>query len=112
SGGDPISIRDLLRIKPAGPPVPLEEVEPAAEIVKRFNGGSMSFGALSIEAHEAIAIGYNLIDSKSGSGEGGEDPWRFRERKNGVHTGSKMKQVASGRFGVTPEYLAMADVLE
>ncbi|MEX2430637.1 MAG: glutamate synthase large subunit [Dehalococcoidia bacterium] len=112
SGGDPISVRDLLRIKAAGPAVPLDQVEPAKEIVKRFNGGSMSFGALSIEAHEAIAIGYNLIDSKSGSGEGGEDPRRFRERKNGVHTGSKMKQVASGRFGVTPEYLAMAEVLE
>ncbi|MEX2599649.1 MAG: glutamate synthase large subunit, partial [Dehalococcoidia bacterium] len=112
SGGAPVSVRDLLRIKPTGQSVPLEEVEPSKEIVKRFNGGSMSFGALSIEAHEAIAIGYNLMDSKSGSGEGGEDPRRFREQKNGVHTGSKMKQVASGRFGVTPEYLAMADVLE
>ncbi len=112
SSQDPISLRDLLRIKPAGPPVPIDEVEPAAEIVKRFNGGSMSFGALGIEAHEDIARGFNMIGSKSGSGEGGEDPRRFREQKNGVSTGSRMKQVASGRFGVTPEYLAMADVLE
>ena len=112
SSQDPISLRDLLRIKPAGPPVPIDEVETAAEIVKRFNGGSMSFGALSIEAHEDIARAFNMVDSKSGSGEGGEDPRRFRERKDGVSTGSRMKQVASGRFGVTPEYLAMADVLE
>ena len=111
-GVDPISLRDLLEITPGGPPVPLGEVEPAAEIVKRFNGGSMSFGALSIEAHEAIAIAFNRTGSKSGSGEGGEDPRRFRERRNGDQTGSKMKQVASGRFGVTPEYLAMAEVLE
>lgn len=112
TGGPPISLRDLLEIKPVGAPVPLEEVEPAAEIVKRFNGGSMSFGALSIEAHEAIAIAFNRIGSKSGSGEGGEDPRRFRELRDGDRTGSKMKQVASGRFGVTPEYLAMAEVLE
>tara|TARA_Y100001936_G_scaffold251400_1_gene307251 strand:- start:4627 stop:9138 length:4512 start_codon:yes stop_codon:yes gene_type:complete len=109
---DPIQIRDLLDISPQGAPIPLEEVEPAKEIVKRFNGGSMSFGALSIEAHEAIAIAFNRIGSKSGSGEGGEDPRRFRELRNGEQTGSKMKQIASGRFGVTPEYLAMAEVLE
>ena len=109
---DPIALRDLLEIKPQGTPVPLEEVEPAKEIVKRFNGGSMSFGALSIEAHEAIAVAFNRIGSKSGSGEGGEDPRRFRELRNGEQTGSKMKQIASGRFGVTPEYLAMAEVLE
>ena len=72
----------------------------------------MSFGALSIEAHEAIAVAFNRIGSKSGSGEGGEDPRRFRELRNGEQTGSKMKQIASGRFGVTPEYLAMAEVLE
>ena len=112
TGGDPISLRDLLDITPAGPAAPLVEVEPAAEIVKRFNGGSMSFGALSIEAHEAIAVAFNRVGSKSGSGEGGEDPRRFRERRNGDQTGSRMKQVASGRFGVTPEYLAMAEVLE
>ncbi len=111
-GGPPISLRDLLEIRPAGAAVPIEEVEPAAEIVKRFNGGSMSFGALSIEAHEAIAIAFNRAGSKSGSGEGGEDPRRFRELRDGDRTGSKMKQVASGRFGVTPEYLAMAEVLE
>ncbi|MEK9658882.1 MAG: glutamate synthase large subunit [Chloroflexota bacterium] len=109
---EPITLRDLLRIKPVGAPVPLDEVEPAASIVKRFNGGSMSFGALSIEAHEDIAIGYNKLGSKSGSGEGGEDPRRFREERDGERSGSKMKQVASGRFGVTPEYLAMAEVLE
>ena len=111
-GGDPISLRDLLKIKPAGTAVPLDEVEAAAEIVKRFNGGSMSFGALSIEAHESVAVAFNRIGSKSGSGEGGEDPRRFREERNGDRTGSKMKQIASGRFGVTPEYLAMAEVLE
>ncbi len=108
----PISLRDLLRIKYEATPVPLDEVEPASSIVKRFNGGSMSFGALSIEAHQGIASAYNMMDSKSGSGEGGEDPRRFRELSGGVRTGSRMKQVASGRFGVTPEYLALADVLE
>ncbi len=109
---EPITLRDLLRFKPAGPPVPLEQVEPAKEIVKRFNGGSMSFGALGMEAHETIATAFNRIGSKSGSGEGGEDPRRYRERRNGDSSNSGMKQVASGRFGVTPEYLAMADVLE
>ena len=111
---EPISLRDLLRFRTEDVcPVPLEEVESAEVIVLRFSGGSMSFGALSIEAHEAIAIGFNRLGSKSGSGEGGEDPRRFRERlPNGDQTGSKMKQVASGRFGVTPEYLAMAEVLE
>jgi glutamate synthase (ferredoxin) len=109
---DPISLRDLLRIKSAAPSIAISEVEDAKEIVKRFNGGSMSFGALSIEAHENIAIGFNMAGSKSGSGEGGEDPRRLREKRNGFPTGSKMKQIASGRFGVTPEYLAMAEVLE
>jgi glutamate synthase (ferredoxin) len=104
---DPIGLRDLLSFLPAAPPIPLDEVEPAAEIVKRFGGGSMSFGALSIEAHEALAVGFNRIGSISGSGEGGEDKRRF-----GTTSNSFMKQVASGRFGVTPAYLASATVLE
>ena len=112
AGQEPITLRDLLVFKRADSPIPLSEVEPAAEIVKRFNGGSMSFGALSMEAHETIATAFNRIGGRSGSGEGGEDPRRFRERRNGDSSNSAMKQVASGRFGVTPEYLAMADVLE
>ena len=104
---DPVYLRDLLRLRPAGPPGPLEEVELAKEIVKRFSGGSMSFGALGMEAHEAIAIGFNRVGSKSGSGEGGEHNRRYWSESN-----SRMKQVASGRFGVTPEYLASAEVLE
>ncbi|MBI2873112.1 MAG: glutamate synthase large subunit [Chloroflexi bacterium] len=110
---DPMALRHLTRLKPLGPPVPLQEVEPASQIVKRFKSGSMSFGALSMEAHEAIAIGFNRVGGKSGSGEGGEDPRRYRARINGSDSSnSRIKQVASGRFGVTPEYLAMADVLE
>jgi glutamate synthase (NADPH/NADH) large chain len=103
----PACLRDLLAIQPPGPPVPLSEVEPAAEILKRFDGAAMSLGALSPEAHEALAIAMNRLGGRSNSGEGGEDPARYRSEAN-----SKIKQVASGRFGVTPEYLVNAEVLQ
>ncbi|MFQ5860130.1 MAG: glutamate synthase large subunit [Dehalococcoidia bacterium] len=108
----PINLRSLLDIWPLGPPVPLEEVQPVTEIVQQFTTASMSLGALSPEAHETLAIAMNRIGSKSNTGEGGEDPRRYRERRNGDSANSRTKQVASGRFGVTPEYLAMADELE
>ena len=112
-GLPPVNLRDLMRVKPLGQLVPLEEVEPAQDIVRRFNTGSMSLGALSPEAHETLAIATNRIGSRSNTGEGGEDPRRYRTIINGRDSAnSKSKQVASGRFGVTPEYLAMADELE
>jgi len=105
--------RDLLRMVPAeGGPVPLEEVEPVAAIATRFSTGAMSHGALSAEAHETLAAALNLIGGKANSGEGGEDPRRFRTRGSALDLDCRMKQVASGRFGVTPEYLAFADVLQ
>jgi glutamate synthase (NADPH/NADH) large chain len=88
-------------------PIPLEEVEPAKEIVKRFVTGAMSFGSLSKEAHETLAIAMNRIGGKSNTGEGGEDPERYRDERR-----SSIKQVASGRFGVTTEYLVNSDVLQ
>jgi glutamate synthase (ferredoxin) len=103
----PLELRDLLELAPAGPPVPLEEVESAAAIVARFSSGGMSHGSLSAEAHETIAIAFNRLGARSNSGEGGEDPERFRTERN-----SRIKQVASGRFGVTPEYAAYADELQ
>ena len=109
----PTELHDLLELVPAGPPVPLEEVEPASEIVKRFTTGAMSHGALSKEAHETLAEAMNLLGARSNCGEGGEDPARFRTR--GRPTGdknSRTKQIASGRFGVTPEYVAHADELQ
>jgi glutamate synthase (NADPH) large chain len=106
--GRPIAaIRDLLRLRGDVAPVPLEEVEPIEEIVKRFDSAGMSLGALSPEAHEALAIAMNRLGARSNSGEGGEDPARYGTEKN-----SKIKQVASGRFGVTPEYLVNAEVLQ
>ena len=105
------TIRDLLCFKPAQP-VSIEEVEPVEEIVKRFTTGSISYGALSLEAHETIAIGMNRLGAKSGSGEGGEDPSRFHRKPNGDFANSAIKQVASARFGVTPEYLVSASELE
>ncbi|HEX2180671.1 MAG TPA: glutamate synthase-related protein, partial [Rubrobacteraceae bacterium] len=93
-------------------PVPLEEVEPAAEIVKRFTTGAMSLGSLSREAHETLAIAMNRIGGKSDTGEGGEDPVRFTPDENGDSRRSAIKQVASGRFGVTTEYLVNADQLQ
>ena len=106
-------LRDLLDLKPAGPAVPLEEVEPAASIVQRFSTGAMSHGSLSREAHETLAQAMNLIGGKSNCGEGGEEPSRYRTRGLGRDDkNSRIKQIASGRFGVTPEYCAFADELQ
>ncbi len=109
--GDPSSLRDLLAFK-ASNPIPIEEVEPAEDIVRRFTTGSMSFGALSRETHETLAIAMNRLGAKSGSGEGGEDSGRFERQPNGDLASSALKQIASGRFGVTPQYLASARELE
>lgn len=109
--GEPSSLRDLLAFKPSTP-IPIEEVEPAENIVRRFTTGSMSFGALSRETHETLAIAMNRLGAKSGSGEGGEDSGRFERQPNGDLASSALKQVASGRFGVTPQYLASARELE
>ncbi len=109
--GEPSSLRELLDFKP-GAPVPIEEVEPAEQLVRRFTTGSMSFGALSRETHETLAIAMNRLGAKSGSGEGGEDSARYKVRANGDLASSALKQVASGRFGVTPTYLASAKELE
>jgi glutamate synthase (NADPH/NADH) large chain len=104
----PVScIRDLLKLKTGAAPIPIDEVEPIAAILARFDGAGMSLGALSPEAHEALAIAMNTLGGRSNSGEGGEDPVRYGTEKN-----SKIKQVASGRFGVTPEYLINAEVLQ
>jgi glutamate synthase (NADPH) large chain len=106
--GRPVScIRDLLKLKADAAPIPIEEVEPISAILARFDGAGMSLGALSPEAHEALAIAMNALGGRSNSGEGGEDPVRYGTDKN-----SKIKQVASGRFGVTPEYLINAEVLQ
>jgi len=108
----PIAIRDLLRFKPQGTPVPLDEVEPIEEIRQRFTTAGMSFGALSPEAHEMLAIAMNRIGGKSNSGEGGEDRSRFTPLENGDSKNSRIKQIASGRFGVTAEYLSSAAEIE
>jgi glutamate synthase (NADPH/NADH) large chain len=101
------TLRDLLGFKQIAAPIPIEEVEPIEDILVRFDGAGMSLGALSPEAHEALAIAMNRLGGRSNSGEGGEDPARYNTEKN-----SKIKQVASGRFGVTPEYLTNAEVLQ
>ena len=101
------TLRDLMTIKPAGPAIPLDEVEPVENILPRFDSAGMSLGALSPEAHEALAIAMNRIGARSNSGEGGEDPDRY-----GTERMSKIKQVASGRFGVTAEYLVNAEVIQ
>ena len=100
-------LRDLMRLKIDADPIPLEEVEPVEKILKRFDSAGMSLGALSPEAHEALAEGMNRLGGRSNSGEGGEDPARY-----GTVKMSKIKQVASGRFGVTPHYLVNAEVLQ
>jgi len=128
-----MTLRGLFELKPAGPPVPLSEVEPASEIVKRFATGAMSLGSISTEAHATLAIAMNRIGGKSNTGEGGEDPRRFRKVDAGATVGSvvgtnrverdiplkegdslrsAIKQVASGRFGVTIEYLTNADQIQ
>jgi glutamate synthase domain-containing protein 2/glutamate synthase domain-containing protein 1/glutamate synthase domain-containing protein 3 len=106
------TIRGLLRFKRGRPPIPLEEVEPIEAILKRFCTGAMSFGSISAEAHETLAIAMNRIGGKSNSGEGGEDSRRFQRDPNGDWRRSAIKQVASGRFGVTSWYLTNADELQ
>ncbi|MEX0675534.1 MAG: glutamate synthase large subunit [Pirellulales bacterium] len=107
-----LTLRGLLEFQWAEKPVPLEEVEPAHEIVKRFATGAMSYGSISREAHETLAIAMNRIGGKSNTGEGGEDPVRFQPDANGDRRSSAIKQVASGRFGVTSEYLVNAKELQ
>ncbi len=106
------TLRGLMRIKESEGPVPLEEVEPAKEIVKRFCTGAMSFGSISKEAHETLAIAMNRLGGKSNTGEGGEDEVRFVQLANGDSRRSAIKQVASARFGVTTNYLVNADELQ
>ena len=104
----PVScLRDLLKLKAGAAPISIDEVEPISAILARFDSAGMSLGALSPEAHEALGIAMNRLGARSNSGEGGEDPVRYGTEKN-----SKIKQVASGRFGVTPEYLINAEVLQ
>ncbi len=103
----PAALRDLLRLRPAEEPVLIENVEPAKDLFPRFDTAAMSIGALSPEAHEALAVAMNTLGGHSNSGEGGEDPARFNSKRN-----SRIKQVASGRFGVTAHYLVNADILQ
>ncbi len=112
SGRAPIHLRDLLDFKPAGPALPLDEVESITSIRKRFVTPGMSLGALSPEAHKALNVAMNRIGAKSDSGEGGEDPKNFHPEPNGDNPSAKIKQVASGRFGVTAEYLNHCAELE
>ena len=105
-------LRGMFDFKPNGPAVPLDQVEPAADIVKRFATGAMSFGSISKEAHETLAIAMNRIGGKSNTGEGGEDEARFTPDANGDLRRSAIKQVASARFGVTTNYLINADDLQ
>jgi glutamate synthase (NADPH) large chain len=107
-----LTIRGLMELKKADQPVPLDEVEPASEIVKRFATGAMSYGSISWEAHTTLAVAMNRIGGKSNTGEGGEDPKRFRPLANGDSMRSAIKQVASGRFGVTAEYLVNSDDIQ
>ena len=109
---EPGFIRGLLQIRKNPVPVPLDEVEPAENIMKRFVTGAMSYGSISREAHETLALVMNRIGGRSNTGEGGEDPERFRLREDGTSTRSSIKQVASGRFGVTAEYLVNADEIQ
>ena len=111
-----MTLRGLFRIKTPDEtdraPVPLDEVEPAAEIVKRFSTGAMSFGSISREAHTTLAIAMNRLGGKSNTGEGGEEPDRYQPMPNGDSMRSAIKQVASGRFGVTTEYLVNSDMMQ
>ncbi|MCI0361672.1 MAG: glutamate synthase large subunit, partial [Planctomycetaceae bacterium] len=107
------ALRGLLKFKTGvNRPIPIADVEPASQIVRRFCTGAMSFGSISAEAHETLAIAMNRIGGKSNTGEGGEDPERFKPLPNGDSKRSAIKQVASGRFGVTINYLANADELQ
>ena len=104
--GGVASLRDLLKLKSVQS-IDISEVEPISEVIKRFDSAGMSLGALSPEAHEALAMAMNELGGRSNSGEGGEDPARY-----GTNKRSKIKQIASGRFGVTPAYLVSAEVLQ
>ncbi|MBK5232974.1 MAG: glutamate synthase large subunit [Thermoleophilia bacterium] len=106
------TLRGLFKLSDSQDPIPLEEVEPATEIVKRFATGAMSLGSISRESHENLAIAMNRLGGKSNTGEGGEDPVRFEADANGDSRRSAIKQVASGRFGVTIHYLSNADQLQ
>ncbi len=108
----PIFIRDFFGWKKATTPTPIDEVEPVENIVKHFVTGAMSFGALSIEAHEALALAMNKLGTRSNTGEGGEDNARYHTEVDGVSLSSKTKQIASGRFGVTAEYLVNAEEIQ
>jgi glutamate synthase (ferredoxin) len=106
------TLRGLMDLKPSPKPVPIEEVEPVDTIVRRFKTGAMSYGSISKEAHESLAVAMNRLGGKSNTGEGGEDPERYRPLPNGDSKNSAIKQVASGRFGVTSEYLVNARELQ
>ncbi|MGI8696804.1 MAG: glutamate synthase large subunit, partial [Mycobacteriales bacterium] len=108
---DAATLRGLLALR-TGEPIPIEEVEPVADIVKRFSTGAMSYGSISAEAHQTLAIAMNRLGARSNTGEGGEDADRFTPDANGDSRRSAIKQVASGRFGVTSEYLVDADDLQ
>ncbi|MCK5267856.1 MAG: glutamate synthase large subunit, partial [Spirochaetes bacterium] len=105
------TIRGLFKFKKSTP-IPIDEVEPVSEIVKRFVTGAMSFGSISREAHESMAVAMNRLGGKSNTGEGGEETIRFKPRPDGTSARSAIKQVASGRFGVTTEYLANSDEMQ
>ncbi len=106
------TLRGLFKLKPKGEPIPIEEVEPISEIVKRFATGAMSYGSISAEAHETLAVAMNRLGGKSNTGEGGEDEERWVIEPNGDSRRSSIKQVASGRFGVTSAYLSSADDIQ
>lgn len=106
------TLRGLMELKFDAPPIPLEEVEPVEDIVKRFKTGAMSYGSISKEAHETLAIAMNRLGGKSNTGEGGEDPARYTLDSNGDSRNSAIKQVASGRFGVTSYYLTQAKEIQ
>ena len=106
----PIFLRDFFSFR--SNPIPIEEVEPVEDIVKHFVTGAMSFGAISKEAHEALALAMNKLGARSNTGEGGEDSDRFHDTFEGISLGSKTKQIASGRFGVTTEYLVNAEEIQ
>lgn len=108
----PIFIRDFFGFKKVAKPTPIDEVEPVESIVRHFVTGAMSFGALSIEAHEALALAMNKLGTRSNTGEGGEDNARYHSEVDGVSLSSKTKQIASGRFGVTAEYLVNAEEIQ
>src|SRR5581483_9728026 len=107
-----MTLRGLLRVRMSSTPVDVAEVEPVSSIVRRFATGAMSYGSISAEAHETLAIAMNRLGGRSNTGEGGEDPERFTPDRSGDSRRSAVKQVASGRFGVTSEYLVNADDLQ